>query len=70
MSTSTSTPLLQVQDLNIAFRTRQGLLPITRHVEFNIGVGERVGSDLKVGTVDGECAARVVECAGGRCQDN
>jgi oligopeptide/dipeptide ABC transporter ATP-binding protein len=34
--------LLQVQDLNIAFRTRQGLLPITRHVEFNIGVGERV----------------------------
>ncbi len=42
MSTSTSTPLLQVQDLNIAFRTRQGLLPITRHVEFNIGVGERV----------------------------
>ena len=42
MSAPSPTPLLQVQDLDIAFRTRQGLLSITRRVGFNIGVGERV----------------------------
>ena len=42
MSTPSSTPLLQVQDLDIAFRTRQGMLSITRHVGFDIGAGERV----------------------------
>ena len=41
MSTPSST-LLQVQDLDIAFHTRQGMLPITRRVSFDIGIGERV----------------------------
>lgn len=42
MTAQTTPPLLQVQDLDIGFRTRQGLLSITRQVGFSIGVGERV----------------------------
>jgi peptide/nickel transport system ATP-binding protein len=40
---SSSTPLLDVRNLQVAFQTRQGLLPITRDVSFTIMPGERIG---------------------------
>jgi len=36
-------PLLQVRDLCVSFKTRQGLLSITRNVSFDIRPGERLG---------------------------
>lgn len=40
----TSTPpLLEVKKLSIAFRTRNGVLPVTNEVSFSIGKAERLG---------------------------
>jgi peptide/nickel transport system ATP-binding protein len=40
----TSTPpLLEVKKLSIAFRTRNGVLPVTHEVSFSIGKAERLG---------------------------
>jgi peptide/nickel transport system ATP-binding protein len=40
---SSTSPLLDVKNLSIAFRTRRGVLPVTQNVSFSIGKGERLG---------------------------
>jgi peptide/nickel transport system ATP-binding protein len=43
MTPVTMPPLLEVKDLSIAFRTRAGVLPVTRRVSFSVAPGERIG---------------------------
>jgi peptide/nickel transport system ATP-binding protein len=40
---SSTPPLLEVKKLSIAFRTRNGVLPVTNEVSFSIGKAERLG---------------------------
>lgn len=40
---SSATPLLEVRNLSIAFRTRRGVLPVADKVSFAIGPSERLG---------------------------
>lgn len=42
-SPSPGPALLEVRNLQIAFRTRKGILPITRNVSFSVSPGERIG---------------------------
>jgi len=43
MKPATPPPLLEVKDLSIAFRTRAGLLQVTRGISFAVAPGERIG---------------------------
>ena len=40
MSPSASTPVVEVKDLNISFKTAAGVIKVVENVSFSIGTGE------------------------------
>lgn len=64
---SSKSPLLDVKNLSIAFRTRRGVVPVTHNVSFSIGKGERLGLVGESGcgkTVTGLALMRLLDSAG------